>query len=132
MLRIRKEQMEWFAEKTRAGYLKQLIDYLVDVHAPRFGETPGGLRRAVESFATAAIAKADALGFTIQYDATQLVLVLLLLGLDAEEKHPFVHEILTDRGLVPRGKVRRLVAELGERGFDGTAEIDLGEPMEAV
>lgn len=132
MLRIRKEQMDWFADKTRRAYMDQLVAYLEESHAARFARGEGTLRQRVTRFAEAAVAKADELGFSIQYDATQLVLMLLLLGLDAEEKHDFVRAVLRDRTLIPRGKVRTLVAEARERGIQGVDEVDLGEPRETT
>ncbi len=132
MLRIRKEQMDFFADKTREAYLDQLSRYVAEVHGPRLRVAPADVPEAAERFARAAIEKADALHFHIEYDATQLALVLLLLGLDAEEKHAFVREILAARDLAPRGKVRRLVDALYAREIEGALEVDLGEPTEAA
>ncbi len=123
MFRIRKEQMDHFRAKGRRAYVERLVEFIRAEHAellPAGADAPAKITSLVE--------KADALGFTLELDTTQLVLLLLLFGEDADKKLPWFGEVLGDRNYMPIGKVRRLVELAREHGEAGVDKIDISAP----
>lgn len=125
MLLIRKEQLEHFRAKGTRRYVERLADYLLEDFAAQCEAAGLRNRAAVVAFAAAATDKAQAWGFDRELDTTQLALILLRFGLDAREKVDFVGAALAHRGLVPLGKVRKILAEARERELPGVDAIDI-------
>lgn len=123
MFRIRKEQMDHFKAKGRRAYLERLVAFIRSEHPdllPGKSDPTDRVRALVE--------KADAYGFAIELDTTQLVLLFLLYGDEADTKLPWFGEVLNDRNFMPIGKVRRIVELARERGDANVEKIDISAP----
>lgn len=123
MFRIRKEQMDHFRAKGRRAYLERLVAFVRAEH-PELLPSPGD---PIERIAPL-VDKADRFGFELELDTTQLVLLLLLFGADADEKLGWFGQVLNDRSYMPIGKVRRLVELAREQGEAGVDKIDISAP----
>jgi hypothetical protein len=124
MFQIRKEQMAFFERREREGFLDRMASYLASAHPRRFeGQTPEGIR----GWVSGAIDKARRFGVDTEPEAAQLVLLFLLLGLDADQRLPWAREALLDPGLLPLGKLRRLVRLLREHRVDGVDSFLLNQ-----
>ena len=128
MFRIHKTQLEFFERQARERYLDRLRSYLV-------GESPECFEamspEEIEGWVKSAVEVCDFYGVATERAATQLVLLLLLVGIDADNTLPWMGEILSDNDLVPEGKIRTLLSKARDEGIEGVDDIDLGEPMEA-
>lgn len=123
MFRIRKEQMDHFKAKGRRAYLERLVAFVRSEHPELLPLGSDPLERI-----RALVEKADAYGFSLELDTTQLVLLLLLFGDAADERLPWFREVLNDRNYMPIGKVRRLVELARERGEANVDKIDISAP----
>jgi hypothetical protein len=128
MFRIRKEQLDHFRTAGKARYIERVAEWVDETYPGRFQYRS---RAELAEIVRTAVAKADARGFQIELETTQLVLLLLHFGLDADERLPWFAEVLGQRALAPLGKARRLVAEARARGDESIDAIDITEP-EAV
>ncbi|MFO0553111.1 MAG: hypothetical protein U0271_32285 [Polyangiaceae bacterium] len=135
MLRVRKEQIDHFRDKGRAKYKARLAEYLEREHAAEVTRAASAVKAVggLEAFVERAFDKALAYGFVIELETTQLVLLLLRFGLDADTRLSWFGEILRDRYLIPIGKARRLVAvgrsrPAPEGGGDDIDSIDITQP----
>jgi hypothetical protein len=106
MFLIRKEQMEFFARRQREGFVDRMTAYVRASFPACFG---GMSRDEARAWVSAGVAKAERYGVDTEPEAAQLLLLLLLLGLDADETTPWVRAALSDRALAAPGKVRELV-----------------------
>jgi hypothetical protein len=127
MFRIRKEQMDHFRHKGRRAYVQRLVDFVRDEHPDLLFSTPDPVTRV-----GALVDKAVLHGFSIELETTQLVLLLLLFGDDADKKLDWFREVLADRNYIPIGKARRLVELARERADSAMAarvdRIDVTQP----
>src|SRR5512133_2260244 len=114
MLRIHKSQLDWFANKARVGFVARMASYL----ASEFPE-------CVDEATT----KAEHYGVLNEPDVAQLMLLLLLLGMDADETLPWVGETLRDGELLPVGKVRRLLELARLEGIEGVDRVDVSQSL---
>jgi hypothetical protein len=128
MFRIHKAQMDFFAEKERARYLGRLRAFLESEFPDCFDEMES---EDIDAWVEEAVGVCDRYGVTTERDATQLVMLLLVLGTDADLAHAWAGETLADPELLPEGKVRRLLVQAREAGIEGVDDVDLGEPLEA-
>jgi len=83
-----------------------------------------------EAWVRAALAKCERHAITTEPEAAQLILMFLVLGLDADESKPWVQEILTDRELLPIGKLRKLIRLAREQGIDQVDDVVVYGHME--
>ena len=128
MFRIHKAQMDFFQRTARERYLARLRRYLESDYAECFDEmSPDEIGAWIEG----AVGVCDRYGVTMERAATQLVLLLLLVGVDADRTLPWMGETLGNADLLPEGKLRRLFAQAREAGIEGVDDVDLGEPLEA-
>jgi hypothetical protein len=127
MFRIRKEQMDHFRARGRARYLDRLTEYVRERHpslAPAEAAKAAGFRERIRTL----VEKSDGYGFRIELETTQLVLLLLRFGDDADERLPWFAEPLRARHLLPIGKVRKIVETARARGEQGVDPIDISAP----
>ncbi len=125
MFRIRRQQMDHFRHAGKARYVERVAEWVDETFPGRFRY---GSRAELEELVRAAVAKADGHGFEIELETTPLVLLLLHVGLDADERLPWFAEALGRRALAPLGRARLLVHEARARGEGGIDSIDITEP----
>lgn len=113
MLRIKPEQMEHFANRARERFVAMMADYLPKSFPDRVAHMNGA---ALLSWVRRALTVCERYGVIMEPDAAQLMLLLLVLGVDADEQKPWVREALA-RDVAPVGKVRRLIAGCRERAL---------------
>jgi hypothetical protein len=116
MFRIRSEQMRRLGESTRARFVAMMHDYLRE-YFPAWVATLSD--DELSSWLGAALDKADGYGVRTEPEAAQLILLLVVLGLDADETAEWAREVLGDEELVAVGKVRKLARLAKERGVAG-------------
>jgi hypothetical protein len=105
MLSISKEQVDYFARGVRSLYEERLAVWLLDEHGEYFEELSDDDARA---WVHCAVVKASECGMVQELETTQFVVILLAWG-EVIYADPTVKEILTTQGLIPIGKVRRLM-----------------------
>jgi hypothetical protein len=120
VLRILKEQMTVLAAQTRRRFVARMAAYLRQHFTDSVDEMT---REELESWVSDAVAVAERYRITTEPEVAQLVLLLLLLGVDADETTPWVKPVLRDPDLVGRGKVRALAAEARARDVPGVDEV---------
>jgi hypothetical protein len=128
MFRIRQVQYELFAQQARAEFVAKMRAYLRSAFA---GWVSGMDDDALDEWVRAALVRCEQSGVTTEPEAAQLVLLLLVLGLDAAERRPFVAPILDDRRLLPIGKVRALIRAARAHRVDRLEEVLVFETMAA-
>lgn len=128
MFRIHRSQLEFFERQARERYLAKLRAFLESDYPECFDDMSDS---EIDAWILAAVGVCDRYGVTTERGATQLVLLLLLVGIDAEETLPWMREALSDPALVPEGKMRVLLAKAREEGVEGVDDVDLGETLEA-
>src|SRR5438045_7509584 len=96
MLRIREEQLAFFADKARKGFVATMADYLEDSFPECVDEMS---REELVAWVSDATAKAERYGVTTEPEVAQLILLFLVLGLDADETMPWVKDTLSHRDL---------------------------------
>ena len=120
MFRIHEAQMEALGSRSRARFVAMMAGYLGDHFAIMVDATS---REELEGWVSAAVEVGERHGVTTEPEAAQLVLLLLVLGVDAERTTPWVAETLTDRDLAGVGKVRKLVRLAREHGVPGIEDV---------
>jgi len=128
MLRILESQMAHLGKRTRRRFLGMMEEYL-RAHFPSWVAPlrDDQLRAWLEH----ALAKAERYDVTTEPEAAQLILLFLVLGVDADEREPWIAETLGTRKLAPVGKVKKLIAQARERGAPGIEHAVVYEGMEA-
>jgi hypothetical protein len=94
-------------ESARRGYVKRMADYLAESYRERVAQKS---RPELEAWVAAAVAKAERYGVVMEKPVAQLMLLLLVLGDDADERLPWMRDALDDESLADLGKLRKLVA----------------------
>lgn len=123
MFRIHQEQVSKFDEIAKADYRGRLVAYL----SAEFPECFDEMQPAqIEAWTGQAIDKAEHHGIATEPEATQTVLLFLLLGLFADESLPWFGEILRRDDLYAVGKVRLLLEAARSNGIAGIERMDLG------
>lgn len=126
MFRIRREQLEHFADRAREGFVAKMRAYLRD----SFGEHVRGESDAeLSAWVREALACCERHGVDTEPEAAQLVLLYRVLGLDVHEREPWARDALLDRSLSPIGKVRRLVRGARDAGVPGLEEVLVYDEM---
>jgi hypothetical protein len=103
--RILDSQLQALALQTQQSFVAMMAAYLRE-HFPGWveelgaGDLVGWLSRALD--------KAARYGVETEPEAAQFILLLTVLGLDADERHGWVKETLEDPNLAALGKVRKL------------------------
>ncbi|UQA62014.1 hypothetical protein [Polyangium aurulentum] len=124
MFRVRREQLDWFADKARRDFVGRMVGYLEEHYHDWVEEMS---REDLSAWVSAATSKAERFKVVTEPEVAQLILLYLLLGVDADEEHPWVKETLTDRDLSGVGKVRKLVALARSYEIEGIDEVVLAE-----
>ncbi len=119
MLRLRSEQKAELGRRSQRKFELRMADYLATEWARRVGDWS---RAELERWTNAAIAKSLRYRVDTEPEVAQLMLLLLALGIDADEQNEWIGEILTSRTLHGKGKVRALVEGCETRGLTDVAE----------
>lgn len=106
MLRIKPEQVEHFANRARQRFVAMMTGYLRSTFPDRVA---GLADDALTAWTRRALSVCERTGVTTEPEAAQLLLLLLVLGVDAEERFSWVRDAAADRGLSPEGKVRAFI-----------------------
>ncbi len=107
MFRVLDQQMARLGQRARAGFVTRMADYLAGAHEEWVGRRS---RAELEEWVSAAVKRAERWGVTHEGPVAQYMLLLLVLGDDADERLSWVKEALDDDRLVDLGKVRKLIA----------------------
>jgi hypothetical protein len=129
MFRIKKEQMDYFSEKTRRKFVRRMTAYLRDdlaqsgrhEHVRAFVTSRDAA--SLEAWVDAAVVEAKRHHVSTEPEAAQLMLLFIVLGLDASDRLGWAREVLTDRDLYAIGKVRRLIRRAREQGVLGIDDV---------
>ena len=84
-----------------------------------------------EAWVRSALEKCKRHGVTTEPEAAQLILLFLLLGLEADETLAWVQDALSDRALLPIGKLRKLIRLAREHGVNHLDEFVVYDNMES-
>ena len=128
MLRIRDEQMQHLAKRTKRRFVGMLEEHL-RAHYTRWVAPMSD--QQLRGWVEYALGKAELYGVTTEPEAAQLILLLLVLGVDADERLPWVKETLGSKTLAPVGKVKKLVAQAREQRVEHVEHVIVYEGMEA-
>ena len=122
MLRIHEHQMARLRQSSRRDFVGRMVDYLRDAHASDVAAMPGP---ALEAWVSDGIDKAKGYGVTMEPEVAQLLLLLLVLGAEADtdEARPWIREALTDENLVGIGKVRKLIHFARKHRVEGVEKV---------
>ncbi len=124
MFRIRREQIDWFDEKGRREFVTRISAWLASAYPECVGDLSDRQR---DDWVSACVSKAESYGVVMEPDVTQLLLIFMVLGFEADERLEWVKETLTNRDLVGLGKVRRIVDEARKQEIPGVESIVLEE-----
>jgi hypothetical protein len=99
VFRIKKEQMEFFNEKTRLAFRRRMTTYLRE----SFAECVAAMSdAALDEWVDDVLRRAEKHRVRAEPDVAQLMLLFLLLGSDADERIDWVTEALSNRNLSRR------------------------------
>lgn len=124
MFRIRRQQLDWFADKARRDYVERISTWLGAAYPECVGEME---REDLADWVARCVAKCERYGVVMEEDVTQVLLLLMVIGEDADEERPWVKQTLTDRDLMPQGRVRKLVELAQAEGVQGIEHVILKE-----
>jgi hypothetical protein len=113
LLRIRAEQFEHFARLARSRFIEMMTTYLREEMPDRVPPREGALRAWVER----GLALCERSGVTTEPEAAQLLLLLLVLGEEPEQRHAWLPPLVARNGLSPEGKVRAIVTAARAAGL---------------
>lgn len=105
--RILQEQMQALGRTTSVRFIAMMADYLRD-NFPNW--TKGLAADEMLQWLETALKKAAHYGITSEPEAAQFMLLLTVVGLDADERLPWVRPLLEDNTLAESGKVRKFIA----------------------
>lgn len=120
MFRIKKEQMEFFNEKTRVAFRRRMTTYLRQSYGECVAEMSDG---ALDEWVDDVLRRAEKYRVRAEPDVAQLMLLFLVLGSDADERIDWVGEALSNRNLNGAGKIRRLVRLSRERDVEALETV---------
>jgi hypothetical protein len=120
VFRIKKEQMEFFNEKTRSAFRRRMTTYLRESYTDWVAALSS---EELDAWVDRVLKKADRSRVRAEPEAAQLMLLFLLLGEDADEQLEWVSEVLESRSLNGAGKVRRLVRFARERQIESLESV---------
>jgi hypothetical protein len=109
--RILEAQMRALGHETQAAFVAKMESYVRE-HMPGFVGRVGHER--IRSWIAGALAIAHAYDIDTEPEAAQLILLLTVLGLDADRQLDWVREVLEER-MQPTGKLSKLVSEGSHR-----------------
>lgn len=124
MFRIRRQQLDWFADKARRDYVERISTWLGEAYPECVGEME---RPDLVDWVARCVAKCERYGVVMEEDVTQVLLLLMVIGEDADDERPWVKQTLTDRDLMPQGRVRKLVELAQAEGIHGIEHVILKE-----
>jgi hypothetical protein len=124
MFRIHEPQTDHFARKLRADFERRMVDWLRSAYPSTFAEATDD---DVAGCVSITVDKALRYGVTTEPEVAALMLVLMVLGPDADESTPWAREVLCDRRLTADGKVRALIAEARAHGVLGIEAVVLDD-----
>ncbi|APR74747.1 Hypothetical protein A7982_00093 [Minicystis rosea] len=125
MFRIHEHQIQHFARKMRADFEGRMCGYLKDA----YGDWLDGMEDdAIAVWVSAAVDKAIRYGVKTEPEIASLMLFLLVAGLDVDETTPWAREVLADRGMIPEGKVERLIELAREHRLPNIEAIAFEDP----
>jgi len=122
MFRIRREQLDWFGEKTKREFVAKISAWLRDAYPECVGDLSSS---ALEKWVGACVEKAEHYRVVMEPDVAQLILLFMILGIEADADLPWVKETLENRDLEGIGKVRRLIASARQNQIQGIESIVL-------
>ncbi|MBK8056872.1 MAG: hypothetical protein IPK33_03020 [Gemmatimonadetes bacterium] len=134
MIQLRPAQVAHLADHTRRRFVDRMHEYIRSTFAPRVAHLD---QTALRAWVQNAVARCEQFAVDTEPEAAQLILLLLVLGLDVLERHPWSRDVLTARDLIPLGKVRLLVRTARKHAvndieavlvFDEMAERDVIVP----
>ncbi len=120
MLRIKPEQLEHFADLARGRFVAMMTRFVRDEfpdHQAAGARVASMSAEALTSWVRSGLAFCERAGVTTEPEAAQLVLLLLVLGVDADERVDWLAPIVERRDLSPEGKVRSIVVAAREAGL---------------
>ena len=120
MFRIHEEQMASLGARSRARFVSMMAGYIDENFAYSVDTTT---REELEGWVSAAVATAERHDVTTEPETAQLVLLLLVLGADADRSTPWVADVLGDRDLAAVGKVRKLARLTREQAVEGIEDV---------
>ncbi|MFO0614739.1 MAG: hypothetical protein U0414_19285 [Polyangiaceae bacterium] len=120
MFRIRRQQLDWFADKARRDYVERISTWLEQAYPECVGEMERG---DLVDWVARTVAKCERYGVVMEEDVTQALLLFMVLGEDADEARPWVKQTLLDRDLLPGGRVRKLVELAMGEGIEGIEHV---------
>lgn len=124
MFRIRRQQLDWFADKARRAYVERISTWLVAAYPECVGEMERG---DLTEWVARCVEKCERYGVVMEQDVTQVLLLLMVLGEDADETRAWVKQTLAERDLLPEGRVRKLVERAQAEGIEGIEHVILKE-----
>ena len=110
--RILESQMLALGRETQRAFCQKMERYLRE-NLPAFVNRIGEQR--LERWVDDAVAVAHAHDIDTEPEVAQLMLLLTVLGVDADRKHAWVGEIVANDALLPSGKLVALCVEGGRR-----------------
>lgn len=128
MLRIRREQLEHFANRARDRFANLMTEYIWDTFPDR---APEKSRAALASWVRRAIDVCERFDVVMEPAAAQLMLLLLVIGVDAPEREAWVAAALS-RKISPAGKVRCLIDACHERALSISQLVVVDEFVEVT
>jgi hypothetical protein len=124
LFRIRRQQLDWFADKARRDYVERISTWLEQAYPECVGEME---REDLVDWVARTVTKCERYGVVMEEDVTQALLLFMVLGEAADEERPWVKQTLADRDLLPGGRVRKLVELAQGQGIEGIEHVILKE-----
>lgn len=120
MFRIKKEQMDFFTEKTRRKFRAKVIAFLRRRFEEKVAATSDG---ELDAWVELAVDKANRYRVNTEPEALQLIVLFLFLGLDVDDKLEWARRVLADKDLYAIGKVRRFLRVARSEGVTGLDDL---------
>jgi hypothetical protein len=124
LFRIRERQLDFWADKSRREYVERISTWLEAAYPECVGEMK---RDELTRWVMSVVEKCEGYGIVMERDVLQVILLFIVLGERADEEKPWVKEALADKGLMPKGRVKKLVTRAREEQIDGIEHVILKE-----